>query len=330
MAGSTNIIPPFLIPHSDCSMTQYVLLFAGQGAQEVGMGREVAAASEPAAEVFDLASDAIDVDMREVCFEGPAERLNRTDMCQPAILTVSVALLRALEEKLEASLSPLAVAGLSLGEYSALVAADALEFVDAVRLTHARGSFMQEACDANPGTMYSVIGLEDEQVEEACRQVRDEGGRVWPANYNCPGQLVISGEKEAAGRAAERCEEAGARRAIQLKVAGAFHSPLMQPAADQLQETLQNVTFRSPDYPVLANVTGKPVEDPEEIRELLARQVTSPVRWAASMNWCVEKGAESFIELGPGRVLRGLLRRIDRSLDCTSINELEKIRSFER
>jgi [acyl-carrier-protein] S-malonyltransferase len=311
-------------------MSNTVLLFAGQGAQEVGMGRDLVETSDTAAEVFQTASEAIDVDLCEVCFEGPEERLNRTDMCQPAILTVSIALLRALEEELDSSLSPIAAAGLSLGEYSALVAAGALPFPDAVRLTHARGTCMQQACDANPGTMFSIISLEDQQVEEACRRVREEeGGRVWPANYNCPGQLVISGEEQAAARAAELCTEAGARRAIQLTVAGAFHSPLMQPAADKLEDELQKTPFSPPEYPVLANVTGKPVEDPDQIRELLARQVTSPVRWSASMNWCVEQRAQKFIELGPGRVLRGLLRRIDRSLDCSSVNSLEKIQSLE-
>lgn len=311
-------------------MSNTVLLFAGQGAQEVGMARHLPEASEAAAEVFDIASDSIDVDMREVCFAGPEQRLNRTDMCQPAILTVSIALLRALEEELDSPLSPLAAAGLSLGEYSALVAAGALSLPDAMRLTHARGTYMQQACDANPGTMFSIISLEDQQVEEACRRVREEeDGRVWPANYNCPGQVVISGEEDAAARAAELCTEAGARRAIQLKVAGAFHSPLMQPAADKLEEKLQQTPFTQPDYPVLANVTGDPVEDPDQIRDLLARQVTSPVRWSASMNWCVEQGAEKFIELGPGRVLRGLLRRIDRSLDCTSVNALDKVQNFE-
>lgn len=306
-------------------MSTDVLLFAGQGAQDVGMGVDVVDEYPAAAEAFKTAGDAIDIDLLAICRNGPAERLERTDICQPAILTVSIAILRALESDAGAQ-SPLAAAGLSLGEYSALVAAGALGFTDAVRLTHARGTYMQEACDANPGTMYSIIGLDDEQVEEACAEVRADGGGIWPANYNSPGQLVISGEDDAAARAADLCNEMGARRSIQLDVAGAFHTPLMQPAAEKLGPELEATEFTQPRHPVVSNVSAEPVDEPARIRELLMQQVTSPVRWCKSMQWCAENGAKEFLELGPGRVLRGLLRRIDRDLDCTTINDVESLR----
>ncbi len=307
-------------------MSQTVLLFAGQGAQEVGMGVDVAQEYPAARKVFEQASNVTDVDWMDVCSNGPDERLARTDICQPAILTVSIALLRALETELDQPIQPIAGAGLSLGEYSALVAAGALDFADAVKLTRARGRYMQEACDANPGTMYSIIGMDDDQVEDACQHIRGEGGEVWPANYNSPGQVVISGGLEATREAADLCEERGARRAIQLNVAGAFHSPLMQPAADKLLKKLTDTTFSEPDYPVVANVTGQPVDSIGTIQDLLGQQVTSPVRWCDSMQWCAEAGAQQFVEVGPGRVLRGLLRRIDRELDCSSVNDLSNLR----
>jgi [acyl-carrier-protein] S-malonyltransferase len=309
-------------------MNTTVLLFAGQGAQEIGMGVDVMNEYDVAAETFERASAAIDVDLMDVCINGPEEKLARTDICQPAILTVSIALLHALEDELDRPVGPIAGAGLSLGEYSALVASGALSFGDAVKLTRARGQFMQEACDANPGTMYSIIGMEDSQIEDACSHIRDEGGDVWPANYNSPQQVVISGALQAAQEAAELCEERGARRAIQLDVAGAFHSPLMQPAADKLLKQLDNTTFDEPEYPVVANVTGKPVDSVERIRKLLGEQVTSPVQWCGSMHWCAEAGARQFIEIGPGRVLRGLLRRINRELDCSSVNNLDSLQKI--
>jgi [acyl-carrier-protein] S-malonyltransferase len=188
---------------------------------------------------------------------------------------------------------------------------------------------MQEACDANPGTMYSILGLEDEQVEQACCDVREEGGgQVWPANYNCPGQVVISGDVEAAGRAAELCEERGARRAIQLSVAGAFHSPFMDPAADKLEQELNGTALRTPNYPVVSNVAGEPGEDPDEIRDLLHRQLTSPVHWAECMNWFLERGVRKFYEVGAGSVLRGLLRRIDRDADCVNVRDADGVREM--
>lgn len=310
-------------------MYESVLLFPGQGAQYVGMSRDVAERYESAAEVFATASAAIGVDMERLCFEGPQEELARTDLCQPAILTVSVAVLRAIEQALKRPVRAPAAAGLSLGEYSALVAAGALDFAGAVRLVLCRGAYMQEACEARPGTMFSILGLEDAQVEGICRKVREEeGGQVWPANYNSPGQVVISGERGAAERAAAACTEMGARRAIELKVAGAFHSPLMQPAAEKLAGELKRTEFRSPAFPVVANTTAQPMGSPEEIRCLLARQVSSPTRWAQSMRWCTSQGCGEFLEVGPGRVLQGLLRKLDPKRNCLSVGSAADVESL--
>jgi [acyl-carrier-protein] S-malonyltransferase len=263
-----------------------------------------------------------------VCFEGSAEELERTDVCQPAILTVSVAVMWAIEEEAGERVKTPAAAGLSLGEYSALVAARTIEFADAVRLVCRRARFMQEACEANPGAMYSIIGLADGKVEEACDQVRHDGGRVWPANYNNPGQLVISGEKEAAARVARQCKGMGAKRALELKVAGAFHCPLMQEAADRLAAELARVELREPDFPVVANATAEPTTTLLAARELLARQVTSPVRWSQSMDWCVRQGHRQYLEVGPGRALKGMLKRIDRDSRCESVAGAAEVKAI--
>ncbi|MGD2173852.1 MAG: ACP S-malonyltransferase [Candidatus Brocadiaceae bacterium] len=307
-------------------MTKTALLFPGQGAQAVGMGREIAQAWSVAAETFRLASELLDLDLEQLCFEGPPEALSASDIAQPAILTVSVATLRALQQDGQAP-DVAGAAGLSLGEYSALVAAGALEFEEAVRLVRHRGLYMQEACEANPGTMYSILGLQDAEVERACEEARRRtGGRVWPANYNCPGQVVLSGEEDAAACAAEICNSVGARRAIELDVAGAFHTPLMRPAAEKLAAHLAAVEIRKPRFPVVANVTASPTDEPDEIRGLLLRQVTSPVRWADSMRWLIAQDVQSCSEIGPGRVLQGLLRRIDSSLDCQTVNTPDDLR----
>jgi len=297
------------------------LLFPGQGAQKPGMGRDLVEAYPAARRAFEQANRALGFELDRVCFDGAPEELARSDIAQPAILTASIAALRAVEEELGQPLAAAAAAGLSLGEYTALVAAGSLEFPDAVRLVHRRGLFMQQACEANPGVMYSVLGLSDEQVEAACAEARQRtGGKVWPANYNCPGQLVISGEEEAARAAAELCSQAGARRAVRLKVAGAFHTPLMAPAAERLGEELERVQFRPPAFPVISNVTARPASGPEEIARLLLEQVTSPVRWTASMRRLLEGGVRQFLEIGPGQVLRGLLRRIEPACQCLGVS----------
>jgi [acyl-carrier-protein] S-malonyltransferase len=310
-------------------MDRLGLLFPGQGAQKVGMGADLAEAYSSAREVFEEANEATGLALDRLCFHGPLTELSRSDVAQPAILAVSIATLRAMAEAGGTPPAPAAVAGLSLGEYSALVAAGALEFGDALRLVRQRGAFMQEACEVNPGAMYSVIGLADPRVEEACERAREQtGGGVWPANYNCPGQLVISGEEEPTRRAAELCSEMGARRALRLTVAGAFHTPLMQPAADRLAPVLSEVEIAPPAVPVVANVTGRPTLDPEELRRRLLEQITSPVRWADGVRWMLSKGLRRHYEVGPGRVLQGLLRRTDAEAECVSINDAEDVRAF--
>jgi len=298
------------------------LIFPGQGAQAVGMGRELAESHPAARKVFATADAELGFKLSRLCWEGPLEELSRSDVAQPAILTASIAALRALTEAAGRFPPVRAAAGLSLGEYSALVAAGALAFPEAVRLVRRRGAYMQEACESNPGGMYSILGLEDEIVEEACSIV---DGPVWPANYNCPGQLVISGEHEPAREAAALCQARGARRVIRLDVAGAYHTPLMAPAAQKMRQALDEAKIQRPRYPVVANVTGRPVDEPDEIRALLVRQITSPVRWADAMRWTARQGVSRFYELGPGRVLRGLLGRIDRELSCETINRPEGI-----
>jgi len=305
------------------------LLFPGQGAQTAGMGQDLAEHYPSARAVFDQANEALDLELDRLCFEGPLEELSRSDVAQPAILTVSIAAFSAMQEEAGASLDPVATAGLSLGEYAALVAAGAVDFRTAVSLVRTRGLAMQEACEANPGTMYSIIGLEDHQVEQACDSARKQtGGGVWPANYNCPGQLVISGEDGPAGVAADLCTAMGARRAIRLNVAGAFHTELMRPAAERMAAELQAASLHAPSCPVIANVTGRPVADADEIRRLLVAQIVSPVRWADCMNWLIAQGVERYYEVGPGRVLQGLLRRVDSSKTCLPINTAQDVRTY--
>jgi len=309
-------------------MKEPAMLFPGQGAQEPGMGRALAERYDAARAVFEAADQALGFALSALCFEGQAEELARSDIAQPAILTVSVAALRAMEQAAGSPVRAAGAAGLSLGEYTALVAAGALAFEDAVRLVRRRGQYMQEACERNPGAMYSIIGLKDEQVEEACRKARELDGGVWPANYNCPGQLVISGHEEAARTAAELCVQAGARRTVRLKVAGAFHTELMQPAADRFIQELDEVEFSLPRFPVLSNVTAEPMRDADEIRDLLVAQLTNPVRWTGCMRWFLGSGVSQFYEIGPGRVLQGLLRRTDRSAACLSVCEPQQVEAF--
>ncbi len=305
------------------------ILFPGQGAQFVGMGEDLCAEFGVARETYERASAALGYDIAEICFKGPSHDLMRTDICQPAILTTSIAAYRALEEVRDGELVPAACAGLSLGEYSALVAAGAIDLERAVELTAARGALMQQACDVNPGTMYSVIGLDAGDVEKICLQLRDGGAAVWTANYNSPSQQVISGGEDAVSEAAELCEQAGARRVIRLDVGGAFHTPLMEPAASGLEARLAETEFRRCRFPVVSNVRARPYGAPGGIRDLLKEQVTRPVRWAQSMEWCRGAGIGTFAEVGPGKVLSGLLRRIDRSLDCTSVLSPQSLRGLQ-
>ena len=276
------------------------------------MGRDAALASPAARAVFDAADAALGFPLSTLCFEGPEEELRRTEIQQPAILTTSIALLRLLEERIP--LAPACVAGHSLGEYGALVATGVLDFEDAVRLVHARGRFMQEAVPEGRGAMAAVMGCAPEVVVAACEHASSQTGRVVsPANYNGPGQTVISGDAPAVEAACTRARQEGARRAVPLEVSAPFHCALMRPAAEKLALELARVRFSAPRAPVITNVQASPCGDPAQFAGLLERQVTAPVRFTEMVLRMREDGVERFLEIGPGRVLTGLVARIDRS-----------------
>jgi [acyl-carrier-protein] S-malonyltransferase len=288
-------------------------IFPGQGAQHVAMGKDLHDAFPKAAELFRRADEVLDLPLSETCFTAPTEVINRTDICQPAIFLVSAATIEVLEEEKGLDRTKFsAAAGLSLGEYSALWFAGALDFEDALALTRLRGRLMQEASEAQPSGMVSVLGLSREQIEEVCAETRNRGGIVCVANLNSPGQVVISGARDALEKTAERLKELGAKRTLPLAVAGAFHSPLMAPAAERLKEKLAATEIRPAGIPVIANVNAEPVTKPDEVRENLVRQLTNPVLWEASMRRLIAEGCRDFLEPGPGRVLAGLMRKIER------------------
>lgn len=296
------------------------LVFPGQGAQSVGMlgpWCDVAAATD----LFDRASGILGYDLAEVCRSGPATRLDATAVSQPAILVTSLAALEVLRHRpggLPADVS--AVAGLSLGEYTALVYAGAIGFDDAVRLVDARGRAMQECADAAPGAMVAVLGLEREKVAALCAAARGDDV-LEVANVLCPGNVVVSGDRDACGRLAEEAAAAGAMKCVRLEVAGAFHTRLMAPARARLTAALEATAVRPPHLPVISNVDARPHLDPDEIRGLLARQLVGVVEWQASMEYLLAAGVRSMIEVGPGRVLRGLMKRIDRTVKMTGVCE---------
>ena len=307
-------------------MGDVVFLFPGQGSQTVGMGKDFADASPAAAKVYEEASDVLGWDVGAVCFEGPKEELDRTAISQPAILTTSLAAVASMREAgLADAEMCAAAAGLSLGEYSALVMAGAMELSDAVHLVQMRGRFMEEASHINPGMMLSVIGLEDGIVEALCAEARATD-MVVPANFNCPGQVVISGTRSGVERAGELARSRGARRVVRLAVSGAFHSPLMAPAAERLSEELGRTPIRKCEIPVVANVTGEMMTAPDEIRNALTRQLTSPVRWSVSMRWLIEEKRARFLEVAPGKVLSGLMRRIDRESVVENVSTMAALR----
>lgn len=300
------------------------LLFPGQGSQEAGMGREVYASCASARAVFDAADAALGFPLSRLCFEGPEEELVRTEVQQPAILTVSVALLRALEER--GAPAPAFVAGHSLGEYSALVAARALDFEDAVRLVHARGRFMQEAVPEGRGAMAAVMGADPESVTRACAAATAESGRVVaPANFNGPAQTVISGDAVAVEMACTRARREGARRTVPLEVSAPFHCALMQPAADKLALELARVRFHDPAVPVVTNVEARDCADATRIPELLERQVTAPVRFTEMVAFLATRGVRRVLEVGPGRVLSGLVARVSRDFERANLSRVEEL-----
>jgi [acyl-carrier-protein] S-malonyltransferase len=290
------------------------LLFPGQGSQEVGMGRDACEASEAARATFQAADATLGFPLSRLCFEGLEEELRRTEIQQPAILTASVAILRALEQR--TALSPAYLAGHSLGEYTALVAAGSLEFENAVALVHARGRFMQEAVSDGKGAMAAILGCSPEEVVAACQAAeRESGGVVAPANFNSPQQTVISGDGPAVELAGSEARRRGAKRVLPLAVSAPFHCSLMEPAAEKLAGELGRVHFADSRIPVVTNVEARPNSDGSRTPELLRRQVTAPVRFTESVQCLADLGVTRLLEVGPGRVLSGLVARIDRSLE---------------
>ena len=285
-------------------------VFPGQGAQFVGMGKDLYETNSLAKDLFEKANEILGYRITDIMFSGTDEELKQTKVTQPAVFLHSVIKALCMGEEFQ----PAMVAGHSLGEFSALVAAGALSFEDGLKLVYARAMAMQKACDMAPSTMAAIVGLADEKIEEICAGISKEGHVVVPANYNCPGQLVISGNIEAINEACEQLKAAGAKRALPLKVGGAFHSPLMQPAKDELQAAIESTEFAAPKCPVYQNVDGKPHTDPAEIKANLIAQLTSSVRWTASVQNMIADGADDFTELGPGAVLQGLIRKISREV----------------
>ena len=288
-------------------------IFPGQGAQFSGMGKDLFENSKTAYELFNNANEILGFKISDVMFNGSAEDLKQTSVTQPAIFLHSVILAMSKENEI----SPAMVAGHSLGEFSALVINKSISFEDGLKLVSIRANAMQKACENNPGTMAAVLGLEDKLVENVCSEVR---GTVVAANYNCPGQLVISGELNAIELACEKLKEVGARRALVLPVGGAFHSPLMEEAKRELENAINETIFSDPICPIYQNVSGLPYSSEIDIKENLISQLTSPVKWTHSINQMVEDGAKEFIEVGPGRVLQGLVRKINGDIYSSSLN----------
>lgn len=306
-----------------------VFLFPGQGAQYLGMGKELFSEYAEARDVYNKANDLLGFDIAEVCFAGSRDELNKTSICQPAILTTSIAILNVLKNRCGDVVADCTVAcGLSLGEYTAYVHAGAIAFEDAVRLVYMRGKFMQEACEKNPGGMVAVLRLDDSDVDAICDQCSSLG-KVGIANYNSPGQLVVSGELEALDEVLRLVKEKGGK-AVKLKVGGAFHSSLMSSAKGRLAEEINTTAISRPQIPVVANVSGEYISAPDQIRESLVTQLDNPVRWTQSMQRLVADGLERFYEFGPGNVLTGLMKKIAPSMDVKNIETAQSIEDIAR
>jgi len=291
-------------------------VFPGQGAQFTGMGKDLYETNERAKELFEKANEILGFRITDIMFEGTADELKQTRVTQPAVFLHSVISAFCMGDAFQ----PDMVGGHSLGEFSALVAAGALKFEDGLRLVYARAQAMQKACEAAPSTMAAVLGLPDETVEQVCAEVTAQGkGVVVPANYNCPGQLVISGNVEEVNAACEKLKEAGARRALVLPVGGAFHSPLMQPAKDELQAAIEKTAFSTPCCPVYQNVDAKPHTQADEIKQNLIAQLTASVRWTQEVQNMIEAGATAFTECGPGKALQGMIAKINREVTVEGI-----------
>lgn len=305
-------------------MDKRAAIFPGQGSQKVGMGKDLYEAFDEAREAFDEANEILGFDLKSVCFEGPDEKLVQTRYTQPAIVAHSIAAWRLITSS---GFRPAYVAGHSVGEYAALVAGGVLTYADALRLVKVRAEAMQNCGEENPGTMAAIIGMPEERLSDLLEGAR-AAGVIEAANFNSPGQTVVSGDISAVTRATEIAPGLGAKRAVRLNVSGAFHSPLMEKSVADLSAMLGRVEFRPASVPVVCNVTARPGTDPVEIRELLKKQLLSPVLWQQSMQFMIREGVKNFVEVGPGNVLCGLLRRIDRSADCASCSDVKTVNEF--
>jgi [acyl-carrier-protein] S-malonyltransferase len=295
-------------------MTKVAFCFPGQGSLEVGMGREIAEAVPEAMEVYRIGSEATGMDLAHLCFESPLEELVETEVQQPTLVATSLAILAAVQKE---GIVPDVVVGHSVGEYAALASVGAMGTGETIALVRERGLAMAEAARQRPGAMAAILGLEDQLVETLCRKIL----MVWPANYNCPGQVVISGENDAVEEACAEAESLGARRAIKLKVSGAFHSPLVARAADRLKPAIERIRFADPVAPFMSTVTAK-IEPAQRLAALLVNQLTEPVRFTQAAGELVKDGVTTFVEIGPGNVLSGLVKRIDRGVRTFSVNDL--------
>ncbi len=295
--------------------------FPGQGSLEAGMGREIATMVPEAMEVFELGSKAAELDLQRLCFEASEEEVVETEVQQPALVATSLAVLAAIKAR---GIKPDFVIGHSVGEFAALAAAGALKFEDAIALVRERGLAMAEAARTNPGSMAAILGLDDEVVERICRRILN----VWPANYNCPGQIVVSGENPAVDEACELAEQEGARRAVKLRVSGAFHSPLVARAADRLRPALDRVKFADPAAPFMSTVTAR-IETAKRMGPLLVEQLTAPVRFTQAAQALLREGVQTWVEVGPGNVLSGLVKRIDRSARTIAVSTPESLDRLE-
>lgn len=309
-------------------MQKIAYVFPGQGTQYISMGYEFYQNFESAKKIFEEANEVLGYSLTKLCFEGPLEKLSQTQYSQVAILTASIACLHVLKETLlttHYSLLPIYMAGHSLGEYSALVAADGIEFKEALRIVQQRAKFMQEAAEKNHGGMVAILGLERIEVEKICKEESIE-----IANINCPGQIVISGTKEYLEKAVQKALTSGAKKTIPLAVSGAFHSSLMIPAQEKLANVLNNAKIKNLQRPVIANVTAKPVLNSDEIKQSLTRQISNSVLWEDSIKFMIKEGIKTFIEIGPGRVLKGLIRRIDSNVEVKNIEKMNDLEIIGR